>query len=200
MNRSRNRLLILILLVFMVFLISSCGSQSSGADAEIQNVSKEDEALAQDEAPAQEEALAREEAPATEKSSASLKESPAKESAAVQTPELLTSVMISIIGDEKKGVILEPTYMEWHDGDNVLDVLKQVTKAHRIPLEYRGSGMLSYVEGIANLYEFDQGAGSGWLFKINGQFAEKSAGAVKLNKGDVVEWIYSVELSEEPEN
>lgn len=75
-----------------------------------------------------------------------------------------------------------------------------MTKSNRIPLEYRGSGILSYVEGIANLYEFDQGAGSGWLFKVNGQFADKSAGAVKLSKGDVVEWIYSIELIEDPDN
>jgi hypothetical protein len=108
-----------------------------------------------------------------------------------------TSITISITGDEDKGVILKPTAWEWEEGDDVLDVLKEVTKSNKIPLEYKGAGMLTYVEGIANLYEFDQGSNSGWLFKINGKFATRSAGAVKLSIGDNVEWIYSIKVDEE---
>ncbi len=130
----------------------------------------------------------------------SAEQSPSNALASEQPSEPIDEVTISIFGDEKKGVILEPTSIELQKNDDVLDVLKRVAKSNRIPLDARGSGMLSYVEGIANLYEFDRGAGSGWLFRINGQLAEKSAGAVKLEKGDVVEWIYSIELSEEPGN
>jgi hypothetical protein len=118
---------------------------------------------------------------------------------AEEIPNLQATVTISIRGDEQKGTILEPTDIEWHDEDSVLDALIQVTKNHRIPLEYRGRGILSYVEGIGNLYEFDKGPGSGWLFKVNGEFADKSAGAVKLDKGDKVEWIYIIDPSEDPD-
>lgn len=108
-----------------------------------------------------------------------------------------STITISITSDEKKGVILEPTSIQLEDGDSVLDVLKRVTKSNKIPLEYKGAGMLSYVEGIANVYEFDEGTNSGWLFKINGKYATRSAGAIKLNIGDNVEWIYSIKKDEE---
>lgn len=223
MNRISKRLFILTLLILVVYLISSCGDQPSG----IVNSPSSSEGIAQSNLNTQpddpvvqgvavapvkretplEEALQSttapiKEAPTKEASTkeASTKETPATTPPAQETPEPISTVTISITGDEQKGIILEPTSIDWQDGDSVLDVLKQVTKSNRIPLEYRGSGILGYVEGIANLYEFDQGAGSGWLFKVNGQFADKSAGAVKLSKGDVVEWIYSIELIEDPEN
>jgi hypothetical protein len=217
MNRIGKKLLILSLLLLSLFLTSSCGNQPDGI---VTSPTSSEETL-QHATPATEETSFEEsaikEAPAKE---SAIKEAPAKEPATKETPteaapieeapkitplekeapEPQSTVTISITGDEKKGVILEPTSIDWQDDDSVLDVLKQVTKSNRIPLEYKGSGVLSYVEGIANLYEFDQGATSGWLFKVNGEFANKSAGAVKLSKGDNVEWIYSLELSEEPDN
>lgn len=229
MNRIGRRLLFLTLLIFIVCLVSSCGNQPGGVNnsSTSSEGSEQPDPIVQQEdplvrEPAKENAaetetdIAVEGSPATEEAPSKQvpakaavatnapKEAPAfpatKEASVEEAPEPLSTVSISIIGDEQKGIILESISVDWQDGDSVLDVLKQVTKSNRIPLEYRGSGILSYVEGIANLYEFDQGAGSGWLFKVNGQFADKSAGAVKLSKGDVVEWIYSIELIEDPDN
>ncbi len=106
------------------------------------------------------------------------------------------SVSISIRGDEEKGEIIASTTFEWINGDTVLDLLKQVTRSERIPLQVRGMGMFAYVEGIANLFEFDHGPESGWLFKVNGELAQKGAGSVKLAKGDTVEWFYTVKQDE----
>ncbi|MEX1031276.1 MAG: DUF4430 domain-containing protein [Paenibacillaceae bacterium] len=215
MNRISKKVLILPLLLLLLFLASSCGNQPSGekvtnfvSSEDTVQLGKESERgdnTKLDDPVIVRRAVQATETPATE---APTTETPAEEPStkepatlsppATEDPVPQSTVTISIIGDEKKGVILEPTSIDWRDGDSVLDVLKQVTKSSKIPLEYRGRGMLSYVEGIANLYEFDQGASSGWLFKVNGKLATKSAGAVKLSKGDNVEWIYSIELSEEP--
>ena len=112
-----------------------------------------------------------------------------------QSPSIVT---ISVLGDEQKGMIIEQTELAFQDGDTVLDVLKRVTRSNKIPLEYRGKGILAYVEGIGNLYEFDRGPSSGWLLKVNGNLVDASAGAIKVDKGDAIEWIYSIELSESP--
>jgi hypothetical protein len=241
MNTLSKRLLILPLLLLLLVLVSSCGSQLVVKDADPAtkdapasakldkatlaipvteqtstkgSATKETtaEGISPEETSAvetlPEETATKETTTASSSKEISKQATPDKEPSSKETSEKVKSseqsptpqstVTISIIGDEKKGVVLEPTSIDWQDGDSVLDVLKQVTKSNKIPLEYKGRGMLSYVEGIANLYEFDQGPSSGWLFKVNGKLASKSAGAVKLSKGDNVEWIYSIELSEEP--
>lgn len=106
------------------------------------------------------------------------------------------SVLLSIVGDADKGVILAPVSIELREGDTVIDVLKRAGKANSIPLEARGSGMFAYVEGIANLYEFDNGPESGWLFRVNGELSGKGAGVVKVSEGDVIEWLYTTDLGQ----
>ncbi len=107
------------------------------------------------------------------------------------------SVYISISGDEEHGVILPSTALAIEEGDTVLDVLKRVTKEHKIQMEYKGKGATGYVEGIDNLYEFDHGPKSGWLYRVNGEFPEKSAGSYKLNNGDRIEWLYTLNLGKD---
>ncbi len=104
---------------------------------------------------------------------------------------------IEIHGDAKKGTILPVTAVEVKDGDTVIDVLRRVTKQNKIQMETRGSGRSVYVEGIANLYELDRGAKSGWLYRVNGQFPKMSAGAYKLAQGDRIEWLYTVDLGKD---
>lgn len=110
----------------------------------------------------------------------------------IREPEQQT-VVLSIHGEGEIGVILEPVAVRLEEGDTVLDVLKRVTREKRIPMEYRGAGPLAYVEGIADIYEFDYGPQSGWLYLINGEQPNQSAGSRSLEPGDVVEWIYVIE-------
>ena len=51
-----------------------------------------------------------------------------------------------------------------------------------------------YVEGIGNLYAFDGGELSGWVYAVNGIFPEVSASAYTLADGDTVEWMYTCDL------
>ena len=48
-----------------------------------------------------------------------------------------------------------------------------------------------YIEGINNIYEFDCGELSGWLYKVNNESPGVGCSLYKLKDGDVVEWIYT---------
>ncbi|MFC0211551.1 DUF4430 domain-containing protein [Paenibacillus chartarius] len=130
--------------------------------------------------------------------------SAAAETAAVPEPKPATApaaqeptVEIGIIGDDKKGTILASTQVEIQDGDTVIDVLRRITKAKKIQMETKGTGKSVYVEGIANLYEFDHGGKSGWLYRVNGKFPSVSAGAYPISKGDKIEWLYTKDLGKD---
>jgi hypothetical protein len=109
------------------------------------------------------------------------------------------SVTISIVGSKDTGTILKPTEVEIKEGDTVLDVLKSVTRQNKIPMSYRGKKSAAYVEGIDNLFEFDEGAKSGWLYRVNGKINNKSAGACIVEDKDVIEWFYTVDFGKEME-
>ena len=114
-----------------------------------------------------------------------------------QKAEQKNEVLLSIKGDEDTGVILIPTKVPIEPGDSVLDILKKVTKQKHIQMEYKGSGGTAYIEGIQNLYEFDKGPKSGWMFSINGVFMNKSAGIAKVKPGDKIVWQYTLDLGKD---
>ncbi|AXI01404.1 DUF4430 domain-containing protein [Sporosarcina sp. PTS2304] len=81
------------------------------------------------------------------------------------------------------------------DGDTVLAALIDITRKHKVQMDYRGGqGATAYVEGIDNVYEFDRGQGSGWMYRVNGIFPDRGAGVVPLLDGDRVEWLYTTNL------
>ena len=98
------------------------------------------------------------------------------------------SCMLSIYTDE--GAVLAETEIIFNEGRTVLDILKKATRDAGIHMEYTGAGGAAYVKGIANLYEFDQGPESGWVYTVNGETRGESAGAFKPGRGDVVVWQY----------
>jgi hypothetical protein len=119
-----------------------------------------------------------------------------KTSAAVLSDEDSTVCTIAIYGDGN--TILKPTSVKFKEGDSVLDILKKVTRSGKIQMEYRGgekSG--AYVEGIDNLYEFDRGAESGWMYNVNGKYPNCSCGVYTVKKGDVIEWRYTKDLGKD---
>jgi len=115
----------------------------------------------------------------------------------VATPQPAQTVTISIVADKDTGTVLAPTAVEFKKDDTVLDVLKKITRKNKIQMEYRGAKGAAYIEGIDNLYEFDLGAKSGWMYRVNGEFPNKGAGSYKVNEGDVIEWLYTTDLGED---
>ena len=55
----------------------------------------------------------------------------------------------------------------------------------------------AYIEGIHNLYEFDCGELSGWMYRVNGWYPNYGCSRYQLKQGDVVEWRYTCDLGED---
>ncbi len=91
------------------------------------------------------------------------------------------------------GVILATSTVEFNDGETVFDVLNRVCSAAGIHLEYSWTPMYNsyYIEGINNLYEFDCGNESGWMYKVNGWFPNYGCSSYTLEDGDSIVWCYT---------
>lgn len=94
-------------------------------------------------------------------------------------------------------VLLKQSTITIHSGDTVASVLKRVAKAKHIAVSYQGSGTSFYVRGIAGLFEFDKGSGSGWLYAVNGKFPGYSSGKYRVKRGDKIQWLYTANLGKD---
>ena len=94
------------------------------------------------------------------------------------------------------GVILSKTTVTFYEGESVFDVLQRVCKEKGIHMEAAWTPIYNsaYVEGIHNLYEFDCGALSGWMYKVNGWYPNYGSSRYQLKDGDVVEWRFTCDL------
>lgn len=113
--------------------------------------------------------------------------------AILNSEDLNPVLTASLPGD---GIILTRTKVPFENGDTVFDVLKKTAGQQGIELEYSTTPAYGgvYVEGIAELYEFDCGDLSGWMYTVNDVVAPVSASEYKLKNGDVVKWIYTCDL------
>jgi hypothetical protein len=114
-----------------------------------------------------------------------------QDSAPVITEKPAAAVTISIKGPKDRGTILASSKVEFKDGATVFDILLQIAKKQGIQVESRGSGATAYIEGIDNIYEFDYGVKSGWVFELNGISLTKSIGTMKVKDGDTIECYYT---------
>lgn len=97
------------------------------------------------------------------------------------------------------GVFLPATDVEPEEGETAFSLLQRVTRERGIPMEASftpGTGS-AYVEGIGNLYEFDCGQRSGWLYLVNGVSPGYSASEYTLKPGDRVEWVYTCDMGQD---
>ena len=94
------------------------------------------------------------------------------------------------------GVIYAPKTVTFCEGESVFDLLLREMKKSKIHLEFEDTPMYNsaYIEGIANLYEFDCGELSGWMYKVNGIFPNYGCSRYQLKAGDRVEWVYTCDL------
>lgn len=94
------------------------------------------------------------------------------------------------------GWILQPVTVTFYEGESVFDVLLRLCQEQKIHMEYMDTPMYNsaYIEGIANLYEFDVGALSGWMYSVNGWFPNYGCSRYALQDGDVVNWVYTCDL------
>ena len=93
------------------------------------------------------------------------------------------------------GVIIPETQYPISEGDTVFDVLRAVLKDNRIHFDYTDiSDRSAYVKGINNIYEYDCGDLSGWMYSVNGIFPTVASSEYTLSDGDVILWQYTCDL------
>lgn len=96
----------------------------------------------------------------------------------------------------KDGVIYQRQQVTFYEGESVFDVLQREMRNADIHMEASFTPMYNsaYVEGINNIYEFDVGELSGWMYRVNGWFPNYGASRYQVKKGDVIEWVYTTNL------
>lgn len=91
------------------------------------------------------------------------------------------------------GCILATSRVSFDEGETVYDVLRRACSIAGIAMESSWTPMYNsyYVEGIGNLYEFDCGEQSGWMYKVNGWFPNYGCSSYTLSDGDSIVFVYT---------
>ena len=94
------------------------------------------------------------------------------------------------------GIILAATEVEFIGGESVFDVFRKVLREEKIHFEYVDASAYDsvYIEGIGNIYEFDCGPQSGWMFSVNDVYPGLGCSAYTLADGDVIVFSYTCDL------
>lgn len=91
------------------------------------------------------------------------------------------------------GIILSETELEIEKDDTVCDILTEAATENKLHLDVSDG----YVRGINNLYEFQFGEQSGWVYHINGISSSVGCDEYILSDGDVIEWMYTCDLGKD---
>ena len=95
------------------------------------------------------------------------------------------------------GCILETTTYAFAQDETVYDILVRAVKENKLHMEKKktGSGPRDYyICGIANIYEYDWGELSGWMYYVNGESPSVGCGEYRVKDGDRIEWLYTREI------
>ena len=81
-------------------------------------------------------------------------------------------------------------------GESVYDILKRVCDENGIQLEtsYSPAFATRYIEGIGNLYEFDCGTASGWMYTVNGEYMNYGCSLCTVSDGDKIAIRYTCNM------
>ncbi len=90
------------------------------------------------------------------------------------------------------GVIYPEQSMIFTQGESVFDVLYRALRTSGIHFEFQQTPMYDsvYIEGIGNLYEFDCGDYSGWLYQVNGEIPNHGCSQHQVKDGDSIVFYY----------
>ena len=94
------------------------------------------------------------------------------------------------------GVLFPTATVTFYEGESVFHVLQREMKKAGIHLEFTNTPIYNsaYIEGIGNLYEYDCGELSGWMYQVNGWFPNYGCSRYPLQAGDNVQWVYTCDL------
>ncbi len=97
------------------------------------------------------------------------------------------------------GWILKEQTVVFNEGDSIFDVLQKVCMDNKIHMESSWTPLYNsaYIEGIYNLYEFDCGSLSGWMYNVDGEFFNSGSSKLKVQNGDNIRWVYTCNLGKD---
>ncbi len=107
----------------------------------------------------------------------------------------LSDSMLKILPED--GVVLDTYEIAFEEGETVFEVIAKTVRENKIHMEYSGTAKIPYIEGVANLYEFECGPLSGWMYRVNSWFPSFSMGQYKVERGDTIELIYTCNLGKD---
>jgi hypothetical protein len=99
---------------------------------------------------------------------------------------------VRLVVDYGDGVQKHFTQLQWREGMTVFDVMQAAMRHRRgVRVKYRGKGATLLVTEIDEQKSEAAGAGSrNWIYRINGQLGERSAGIAPVKAGDTVLWSF----------
>lgn len=94
------------------------------------------------------------------------------------------------------GLLFPRTEITFSKGESAFDVLQRITRENKIHLSSQFTPMYNtaYIEGIGNLYEFDCGSGSGWMYCVNNWYPNYGVSRYCLQQGDELEFNFTCDL------
>ncbi len=94
------------------------------------------------------------------------------------------------------GLLFARQPVTFYAGESVFDVLQRITMENRIHMESRFTPAYNsaYICGIGNLYEFDCGPESGWMYCVNGWYPNYGVSRYVLQDQDEVQFNYTCDL------
>lgn len=112
----------------------------------------------------------------------------------LQNTTWLKEEKVDIVPED--GVIFAEKEVVFYEGESVFNVIFREMKKNKIHFEFVNTPIYNsaYIEGIGNLYEFDCGELSGWMYKVNGWFPNYGCSRYALKHGDKIEWLYTCDL------
>lgn len=94
------------------------------------------------------------------------------------------------------GVLFTAGEVVFYEGESVFQVLQRTLKQNKQHLEFVQSPLYNsaYIEGICNLYQFDCGALSGWMYRVNDLYPNYGCSQYVVQQGDVIVWDFTCDL------
>ncbi|MEG1441849.1 MAG: DUF4430 domain-containing protein [Oscillospiraceae bacterium] len=96
----------------------------------------------------------------------------------------------------KDGIIFATKSVSFNEGESVFNVLLREMKKNKIHFEFTNTPIYNsaYIEGINNIYEFDCGELSGWMYRVNDWFPNYGCSRYQIEDGDNIELLYTCDL------
>ena len=94
------------------------------------------------------------------------------------------------------GTLLAKTTVAFEPGETVFDVFSRCLRQENLHFEYVDAKAYgsAYIEGIGNLYEFDCGEQSGWLYFVNGISPGLGCSGYTVADGDEILFAYTCDM------